>query len=135
MSARYWEPEQFVKACLKSEESQSSAPSVPLLFGALSLFSVLNLVVGLPLFVAGIIAGAVLAIGHFLLRFRAQKSGGNGDVPVKGTGGRKVSVQEMHEGGSGSASVLSGVTVAHEKYQAKVIINCAGGNVSFHLSD
>jgi glycerol-3-phosphate dehydrogenase len=45
---------------------------------------------------------------------------------VFGTGGTKVSVEDMKVGGSGSAHIMNGVTVAEEKVRANFVINCAG---------
>ncbi len=44
-----------------------------------------------------------------------------------GSGGAKVTVEEMFVGGSGSPNAVEGVTVGEETVKAKYIINCAGG--------
>jgi L-2-hydroxyglutarate oxidase LhgO len=44
----------------------------------------------------------------------------------KGTGGSKVSVDEMKVGGSGSKTAMNGRTVGKETYKAKYIVNAAG---------
>jgi hypothetical protein len=44
-----------------------------------------------------------------------------------GSGGEKVSVEDMKVGGSGSSKIQHGVTVAHETIRTKFVINCAGG--------
>jgi len=46
--------------------------------------------------------------------------------PSTGTGGRKPTVDEMRVGGSGSCSVMNGVTVDTETVRARFVINCAG---------
>jgi glycerol-3-phosphate dehydrogenase len=45
---------------------------------------------------------------------------------VMGTGGTKVTVEDMKVGGSGSARIQDAVTVANETIHAKYVINCAG---------
>jgi len=45
---------------------------------------------------------------------------------VMGIGGTKVDVDDMKVGGSGSAKIMDGVTVAEEVIRAKHVINCAG---------
>ena len=44
-----------------------------------------------------------------------------------GKGGTKVTVEDMLVGGSGSARIMNGMTVAEETIQAKFVLNCAGG--------
>lgn len=47
-------------------------------------------------------------------------------APV-GLGGRKVTVEEMKVGGSGSRTAMNGVIVEKETFRTKYVINCAGG--------
>ena len=42
------------------------------------------------------------------------------------TGGRKITVDEMRYGGSGSRTAVDGVYVADEEYRATYVLNCAG---------
>jgi glycine/D-amino acid oxidase-like deaminating enzyme len=44
-----------------------------------------------------------------------------------GTDGKKVLVEDMKVGGSGSSRIMDGVTVQEETITAKYVINCAGG--------
>ena len=55
-----------------------------------------------------------------------KASGGKFAAPV-GTGGSKVTVDEMMVGGSGAKTALNGVTVGVETYRAKYVVNAAGG--------
>ena len=50
----------------------------------------------------------------------------NVPLPTVGKGGKRVTVEEMRTGGSGSQSQLDGVCVAVEKFRAKYIVNAAG---------
>ncbi len=45
---------------------------------------------------------------------------------IMGTGGTKVTVDDMKIGGSGSPQILEGVSVGEETVRTKFIINCAG---------
>jgi hypothetical protein len=45
---------------------------------------------------------------------------------IMGTGGQKVNVEDMKIGGSGSPTIVQGVTVEKETIRAKYILNCAG---------
>ena len=47
-------------------------------------------------------------------------------TPV-GTGGSKVSVEDMLKGGSGSERAMNGQVVATSKIRCRYVINCAGG--------
>ena len=44
-----------------------------------------------------------------------------------GTGGVKVSVEDMLKGGSGSIGPMDGQVVATSKIRCRYIVNCAGG--------
>jgi len=69
------------------------------------------------------VAGVVLACGYSVAA--ALLAGGKGPAPV-GHGGAPVTVAEMATGGSGTSSVLSGVTAATEKIRCSYVVNCAG---------
>ena len=69
------------------------------------------------------VAGMVLACGYSVVA--ALLAGGKGPAPV-GHGGAPVTVAEMATGGSGTSSVLSGVTAATEKIRCSYVVNCAG---------
>jgi len=47
--------------------------------------------------------------------------------PPKGSGGNRVTVEDMFTGGSGSRKAMNGRIIDTEKIQSKYIINCAGG--------
>ena len=137
VTVRHWEPESFVKALSSAGAATSSSSSLEpsffslLLAGfSLALFTLLYGGLGWTRLSAGVLAAVVLAVGHLASSSVAGKKNPEKaalDSPV-GTGGRKVTVEEMKEGGSGSSSVLQGQTVAEEKFRGKIIINAAGGN-------
>ena len=65
-----------------------------------------------------------------LRSFQTNEGSGRKAAEVKkdsvGTGGSKVSIDDMKVGGSGSCNVMNGEAVATETYRSKYVINCAG---------
>jgi L-2-hydroxyglutarate oxidase LhgO len=67
--------------------------------------------------------------GHYSISISGSSSGNdnNGDNRKSiGSGGNKVTVEEMKVGGSGSKTAMNGVTVGIEKYKTRYIVNAAG---------
>jgi hypothetical protein len=48
------------------------------------------------------------------------------DKPPVGENGKKVSVEDMKVGGSGSCNIMNGVTVGVEKFRTRYVVNAAG---------
>jgi len=89
---------------------------------------IVQLVGGLASITFGLIYMYILVNGFSLGGKPSSKSfkANELNAPV-GTGGSKVTVDEMLVGGSGAKTALKGVTVGVETYKAKYIVNAAGG--------
>ena len=75
------------------------------------------------------IIGLYMVLDMFLSKMSSGDNVGKVAVVTKdseGSGGTKVSIEDMKVGGSGSCGAMNGVTVAHEVYKCKYVINCAG---------
>ena len=75
------------------------------------------------------IIGLYMVLDMFLSKMSSGDNVGKVAVVTKdsvGSGGAKVSIEDMKVGGSGSCAAMNGVTVAHEVYKCKYVINCAG---------
>lgn len=65
--------------------------------------------------------------GEAIARLPFDQIVGKCSPPIGSNGSKKITVEEMHVGGSGSSKAVSGVLVKEEKVKAKYVINCAGG--------
>jgi glycerol-3-phosphate dehydrogenase len=71
--------------------------------------------------------GAVLVIvGAALLAFASARSSAAIEKGTVGSGGKLVSVPEMHLGGTGSNNYMGGRVVEEETYKGRFIVNAAG---------
>ena len=126
LTIRHWEPKEYIQAKSKVEWSIVRLGAVG---GAM--------VVALVAMKMENYAPAVLALALVGFQiFQVFGSSVSSSTPlatlvakagqVLGTGGTKVSVEDMKIGGSGSPRIQNAVTVATETVRAKFVINCAG---------
>ena len=155
VTARYWEPSVYASAMGLGEEGGASQTSIRLLTAFTIFVSALSLCMQqihaleaalaaytpwlLPLLSAHLpvpthdfllhalaaVACSLPAALVYMLQAPNRKAFSKALPPV-GSGGRIVNVDEMRYGGSGSSSMMEGVTVATEQYRARFIINAAG---------
>ena len=163
LTVNHWEPKPYVDSMEGNNDEDENTSSVTFVMALLG-----GMVAGIAYFaskqqkqlsmVANLGIGLVVALVLFLHQtFVGTKKGAPARTPkttplkdlvdkagtVVGTGGRKVSVEEMKVGGSGSPQVVDGVSVGTETVRAKYVINCAGsaadqianmiGDVSFKI--
>jgi L-2-hydroxyglutarate oxidase LhgO len=141
VTLEHWEPDDYVKA-ITAGGTAEMFKLVALGFGFLIFMHYLAIDYGmLPRMfdtryhVVALVGLFGLSKFHHLLFPAAEKATRSTPLiklvekagkPV-GTGGRKVHVEDMLQGGSGSAHVLNGKRVSTDQIQCKYVINCAGG--------
>jgi L-2-hydroxyglutarate oxidase LhgO len=114
VTARHWEPKAYVEPPVTSSAST--------LLGAGAAVAVAAAVAAMKGSMLGLLMVAVAAGGLGIRQLWNSPA-----VKSVGTGGENVTVPQMAAGGSGSSSVLGGVTVATETVRARFVVNAAGG--------
>jgi hypothetical protein len=147
VTATHWEPQPYLDATAAAAAAATSTKAgwttsqYALVGGAVLVVMTAGNKGDATSVVAGV-AVALVVLGFALFGF----GGGTGNATVSkstplstlvgqagavlgklGDDGTKVTVEDMFVGGSGSARIQKGVPVAPETYQAKYVINCAGG--------
>ena len=143
VTLEHWEPSSYVRAV-------SGNPALRISVASAAFAAVYALIVQSSILadaegkIDSTYHGLVLVVLYFAfnkLRERLKSGGGGGKVsrntPLKdlvetagnpvGTGGMKVSVEDMLQGGSGSMGPMDGQVVATSKIRCRYIVNCAGG--------
>lgn len=128
----HWEP----KAYIESMKNGFDLTTLGAFGGVLSIMAFVSGQITKPyLFITLVVAIG----GGFVLQFffpdasrkRVKKTTPLKDLvekagPITGTGGTKVSVDDMKVGGSGSNTIVGGVIAGQETVRARFVINCAG---------
>lgn len=147
VTLEHWEPSSYVRAVKKGNNPVVrigvSTAAFAIAYGLIIKSKILADAEGN---VDSAYHGAVLVVLYLIftqLRHFMKQSGGTGgskvsrNTPLKdlveqagdpvGTGGEKVSVDDMLKGGSGSENVMKGQVVSTTKIRCQYVINCAGG--------
>jgi FAD dependent oxidoreductase len=138
----HWEPDDYVKALAaagKAEMMQLAALLVGLIIFAHYLAIHYRLhprTIDVRLHMAALVLLFAFSKFYYLVFPAAEKVTKSTPLaklvqkagPPQGTGGQRVQVEDMVQGGSGSAHVLHGKRLSKSKIQCKYIINCAGGS-------
>ena len=141
VNADHWEPAEYVEnkefAFMKFDDLQLGVLFASVAYYALGRFEAQVRALLPPLALGGlsrkqlVMGGTILLEVLLLLLFSAVRyylHESTRGRPVKTSGkGRKVTVDEMKIGGSGSHSAMNGKSVELETFKARYVVNAAGG--------